>query len=123
MGRQRTEYQLLNYTGHKLYLTNDLDFVILDSRGRVRVKSKQEVDGRVVVNRGPLVMPLLRVSEQEIVGLPERRQGVLYVVSGLVAALANAQGREDVVAPGRTVRSDGNGRVESARALIRIVKG
>ena len=40
----------------------------------------------------------------EVVDLPEPQEGVLYIVSMLVAARAN--GRTDLVSPGRQIRND-----------------
>lgn len=111
--------KLVNLTGHELFLTNNLDFTVLKSAGRARVSSEQKTVGGVDVGSG-LVIPVLSIVEQEIIGLPDARKGVIYVVSGIVASFANQLGRMDVMAPSRTERNNGNGRVTSARALARI---
>lgn len=111
--------KLVNLTGHELFLTNNLDFQVVKSRGRARVKSQQEQIDRLHLG-GDLFLPLLQITEQEVVGLPEEKGGVVYVVSGIVAAVANGQGRMDVVTPSRMEREKGNGRVMSARAVARI---
>jgi hypothetical protein len=63
-----------------------------------------------------LSIPILALQERRIIGLPEPEEGVLLIVSGIVATAAQ---REDVVAPSRINREEGTGRVKDCKALIR----
>lgn len=106
---------IANLTGHPLDLLNGTGGrVRVPVEGRARVKAKMQPSYRV--NYRGLVIPVLDIEEQEIVGLPGPISGMVYVVSGVVGALAN---RDDVVSPGR-VRRDRQGRVIGAQALVRI---
>lgn len=114
------DVELINLTDHPLDIGNGWSFVRLDSYGRARVDSKMIPRERVRVNGQDVFVPILSVTEQDVTGLPRPRDGVLYVVSGIVASAAAELGRRDVVAPARVERE--NGKVKSARALIRIEK-
>lgn len=83
------------------------------------VNSSVETEKNLHIDGTNLVIPLLHITETDINGLPEPQPGVLYIVSGIVAAIAGGHGRVDVVSPSRAQRG-GKGRVESARALARI---
>jgi hypothetical protein len=114
------EVEIINLTGHSIVLTSDTDLVVLQGdQPRAHISSTSITERRLRVRDRGLIVPVLSITEQEIVDLPSSVDGVVYVTSGIVAAVANQQGRKDVLSPGRTVRSR-NGRVESARALIRI---
>lgn len=52
-----------------------------------------------------------------VTGLPEQQEGVVYVVSALVAQAA--KGRDDVLIPDDTVR-DEQGRIIGCRAFARV---
>jgi hypothetical protein len=111
---------LVNLTGHPLTLMNELGGrVELPVEGKARVRAKMQPAFRGELARSGLVIPVLDIEEQEIVGLPHRIAGVLYVVSGVVGSLAGKLGRRDVVSPGR-VRKDRHGRVIGAQALVRV---
>lgn len=105
----------MNFLGHPLTVIDDNgNRTRIQSYGRYRVKSNMKVveEWRV----GDAVVPLLTFDgEQTIEGLPDPEPGVIYVVDGLVASVAN---RGDVVAPSRVTRGPG-GRVEECRAFLR----
>jgi hypothetical protein len=61
-------------------------------------------------------IPIVTKRFGEIIGLPEREDGVLYITSALVAQAAWTIGRTDVVHPGDLVR-DAEGRVIGAASL------
>ena len=83
--------------------------------GQARVRSISRTEGRLRV--AGLVIPVLRIVEQEIVGLPPPEDEVVYIVSGIVASAAK---RADVLSPGRMHRNEKTGRVETAKALVRL---
>lgn len=107
--------RIVNLTGHPLSLVDDDGRnATVASAARARVSSLQVPDGEWEV--GGLSIPILRIAERTVHELPEPEDGTLYVVSGLVAAVAS---RRDVVSPIRLVREPGGGRVLGARALLR----
>jgi len=63
----------------------------------------------------PWSIPTVKTSYGEVTGLPEPVEGVIYVVSGMVAS---ASPREDVMSPGDLVR-DENGRIVGCWGLRR----
>lgn len=94
----------------------------LRADGKARVDSDMRMTERVFVrDRTGIVeqtVPILDVYQSEVTGLPEAEDGVLYVVSGIVAS--HVVGRDDVVSPGRVERDPATGRARAARALIRV---
>lgn len=63
-------------------------------------------------------MPVITVREQQVYGLPAEEKGVLYIVSGIVQAVAASNGRDDTVTPGRFVRNGAE--VKGAKALVKV---
>jgi hypothetical protein len=100
---------LINCTPHRLNIQRlDLTWMVLEPSG---------ILPRVELDREP-VDPICGVSitvtaPREVVGLPEVRDGIYYVVSGMVEA---ASGRADLLSPGPLVR-DEQGRPRGCRGL------
>ena len=109
--------KLVNLTGHPLTITDGSKIVTLPSDGRARVDSKKKKARRIIFSG--LEIEIINVYRSEITGLPDPQEGVIYVVSGIVADTAD---REDVVAPGGLIRDNGNGRVKGCRNFVRVVK-
>lgn len=109
--------KLVNLTGHPLTLTDGTKIVTLPSSGRARVESKKKKARRIIFDG--LEIEIINVFRDQITGLPDPQEGVIYVVSGIVADTAD---REDVVAPGGLIRDNGNGRVKGCRNFIRVIK-
>lgn len=107
--RVRRERELVNLTGHPLNVCG----VTLAPMGQARVKSQMTT--AEVITLAYVDVPILDIVEGHIENLPEPRAGVLYIVSGVVAAAAR---REDVVAPARMSRNR-EGDVIGCRALAR----
>lgn len=105
-------YELRNYTGHPLTITQGNRSVKLRPLGRAKINSDVEEHGSIQFDG--LSIPLLHLKERTILNLPDPEPGVVYIVSGIVATAAQ---REDVVAPSRVVR-EGRGRVTECRALV-----
>lgn len=114
--------RLINLTSHPLDIGNGWDFARLESEGLARVESVMKMRERVLIDdgrHGPLAIPVLEIEEGDVTGLPDPCDGILYVVSGIVAA--RVVGRDDVVSPGRVDR-DGDGKVTRAKALVRVTR-
>lgn len=113
--------RIVNLTGHLIRLENEQGLsASFQSRGRARVVSKpipvdEMVVQNVVYDRGSFIIPRVIQSERKIIDLPEPEDGVIYIVSGIVADVAQ---RDDVWAIGRQVAS--HGRVTAGRSLIRF---
>jgi len=121
--------RLVNLTGHSIVLEGTWADVRLAASGKARADTRMYMADRVrVMGRNiatnqaeDFFVPLLQATEQAVVGLPDPRENTLYIVSGIVASLA--RGRDDVVTPSRINRDGRHGRIESARALLRVSKG
>lgn len=113
--------KLVNLTGHELRLTDGSTIVVLPSQGRARVVSKSREMGLVELSEFKRGLPIVALSEQEIVNLPLPEADTIFVVSGIVASAASD--RDDVVAPGRILRDSENGRVVGCQGFVKPVKG
>ena len=101
--RKECVEMLVNLTPHEIKLFNERKELVksLPPTGQVaRVAVTREKVGEI---EG---IPVFRAQYGEIEGLPEPRDGVYYVVSGLVATAAARAGREDVLSPGELLRDD-----------------
>lgn len=108
---------IANLTGHDLRLLGANGYKDYGTEGIARVESRMTTAYRAHANG--IIIPVLSINEDNVVGLPDPIAGMLYVVSGLVASIAD---RDDVVAPGR-VQRDRHGKVIGARALVRPIRG
>jgi hypothetical protein len=106
---------VVNLTPHHVHLVGERETVELPPAGPPArlVLRRDEPLGQVAV--GPVVVPVVRTSASgEVIGLPDRRPGVLLLVGRAVAeALPH---RDDLVFPHDTVRND-RGAVVGCRAL------
>lgn len=101
---------LVNLTEHTLNIHFDIDAAVskclnLPPSGEIaRVKtSSVKVDE---VQHGNDIIPVFATSFGEVENLPDPQEGVTYVASLVVAKKAVAEGRRDVVSPGRLIRDD-----------------
>jgi len=109
------EYRLVNLTGHRVTMIQwDDQTVHIPSSGYLRVESSSD-PGSVMLVDG-LRMPLIEIRERRLEG-PEIQDGMLYIVSGVVAAKAQ---RPDFVVPSRVERNK-SGTVIGCRAFARII--
>ena len=99
---------IINLTPHTLNIHNPQGIINLPSSGKVRVSTEyKHVD---TING----VEVFECEYGRVEGLPEAKDGVIYIVSGLVkAAVPN---REDVMSPGELVR-DEHGRPIGCRGL------
>lgn len=102
--------EILNLTPHEVTLLDFDDSVLMriPSTGLARVSTESVVVG--VVNG----IPLTHTTYGEVEGLPEQREDVLLIVSGLIRSAC--PDRTDLCQPGLQVR-DGEGRVIGCRSL------
>lgn len=100
--------------GFKLAAQNVEPACIIPSHGIARVATAETEDGEISG------VPVLKQEYGSIVGLPKPRRGVYYIVSGLTAQAARAQGRtvEDLLLTTRLVRND-SGTIVGCAAFAR----
>lgn len=112
---------IVNLTRHPIRFVwaDDDSWVELPVEGRAaRVGSRTVEDFKVRVEN-LIDVPVYRMVDRTVLDLPEPKEGVFYVVSGLVAAVAQ---RPDVLAPMRTQR-DAQGRVTGVKGLLHYAEG
>lgn len=110
--------KLVNLTQHTVTLLDHDDpmrHVEVHPDGQAaRVQSDMHIDEFFTVDG--VRIPVISVHDRRLLNLPEPEEGVLYIVSGLVAAAAQ---RPDVVSPARVIRDPIDGRTRGAKALMR----
>lgn len=100
--------QFVNLTPHPITLKNEGQTLEIAVAGApARVSQSTEGDGVVRIRR-----------MGELVGLPEPKEGVIFIVSSIVMSAACAQGRTDVIAPAGDVRDD-KGRIIATTFFVR----
>lgn len=112
--------RIVNLTGHVLTLGSVDEQVIYASRGKVRLDTRYRTVDQIRLQdefgqSSGVEIPLLELANGQTTTLPAPMDGVLYVVSGIVAGRVK---RDDLVAPARLHRGS-QGKVEYARALLR----
>ena len=91
--------EFVNLTPHPLNIHDDEgNLVILPSSGKVRVKANYT---RVNTIRG---VDIYTCEYGQVEGLPAPKNGVLYIVSGLIKNAVPH--RKDILAPGELVRNE-----------------
>lgn len=101
--------EVVNLTPHAINIIGGPTF---EPSGEVaRISSTNESAGKLAVNGGSV--PLITQQFGEIIGLPEEKEGALFIVSGLI--FANS-GRKDLLVPGEQVR-DEQGRVIGCKSF------
>lgn len=108
--------KIKNLTPHPITLVGENGTLTIQPSGQVaRLAVTRETLAPVVIDG--VVLPVSRPTLGEIVGLPEPKAGVLYVVSALVAQQAK---QKDVVSVGELLRDEA-GRVIGASGLCAYV--
>ena len=101
--------EVINLTPHSINLVGGPEF---EPSGQVaRISSTNESAGELLVN-GELV-PLITEEFGEVIGLPEEKEGTMFIVSGLVFSHSK---RRDLLVPGEQVR-DEQGRVIGCKSF------
>lgn len=105
--------EIINLTPHAIKFVNDkLGDTVIEPSGTVaRVSSRTETIGDIDC------IPVTRTVFGEVENLPDPVDGVVYVVSSMVAA--RVPGRNDVFIPNDSVRDD-QGRIIGCRSLGRV---
>lgn len=103
--------RIINLTPHAVTVSGPRGSLVLPSEGAARVADRATPSG------GIGVVDVVEVSFGEVQGLPEPREGVVLLVSR-VLALARPS-RSDLVFPFGEIRDD-NGAIVAVSALARI---
>ena len=107
--------RLVNLTPHAISLHGVDGVKTLQSEGIARLAVTREPRPDVILLDG--TFPVVRPTLGAVTGLPDAREGVIYVVSALVA---EAVKRPDVMSPGELIR-DAAGVIIGARGLCAYV--
>jgi hypothetical protein len=116
-----SEIEFVNLTGHSIRLGDGL--VIPRMNKPARVLNGRIPDGSVVIEPTDEILPIYRFeSRGQIVGLPDPRPGVIYIVSAMVRRELTQLGldRPDVFSPYAIESRQYQGKIVScATALAR----
>jgi hypothetical protein len=116
-----SEIEFVNLTDHEIRLGDGL--VIPKAARPARVLNGRRQDGSVVLEESDEVIPIYRFDPRgQIVGLPDPRPGLFYIVSPILRRELTQRGvrRPDVFSPyAIEQRSDRGRRVPCATALAR----
>lgn len=104
--------ELVNLTPHELNIITDNNTVVLPPSGDVARVTVEYTEVATVEQNG-VVIPLYQAQYGDVVGLPSPKEGVVYIVSGMVKA---AESRADVVSPGELLR-DNSGKPVGCQGL------
>jgi len=106
---------LVNLTPHALtVLPREGEAITIPTSGIVA----RVATARAVVECLPGGIEVFMTSFGEVTGLPEPREGFVFIVSGLVAGHPSLRGRTDVLSPGELVRGP-DGQPVGCRGLSR----
>jgi len=111
--------KIVNLTPHPVNICDENGVVrlVIPSSGLARRASEHEEVG--VVEFEGVSIRVNHVVFGEIVGLPEQKEGTLYIVSSLLGWAAARAGRDDVLVPDELIR-DQNGNIIGAKSLSRL---
>ena len=109
MNLKKKSLEVVNLTPHSINIVGGPTF---EPSGQVaRISSTNENAGELIIN-GESV-PLITQEFGEVIGLPEEKEGTMFIVSGLI--FANSE-RKDLLVPGEQVR-DEQGRVIGCKSF------
>ena len=109
MNNKENTLEVVNLTPHSINIVGGPTF---EPSGEVaRISSANENAGELLVNGESI--PLITQEFGEVVGLPEEKEGVLFIVSSLIFAQTE---RKDLLVPGEQVR-DEDGRVIGCKSF------
>ena len=109
---------IINLTPHSItFMTPEKDVLaIIEPSGSItRVSAKTETTGSIVFNGSAI--PVSETVFGEVEGLPDPKDGTIFVVSSLVAS--RVPERTDVFIPAESVRDEA-GRIIGALSLGRV---
>ena len=105
---------LKNFTPHNVVIVNNLTKIVIPSDGIARVTETKTVAPSIDVD-GVIIETFISAFG-EVENLPPQEEGVMVIVSALVASAA--KGRDDLLVPGELVRDDG-GNIVGCKSLRR----
>ena len=110
--------KIVNLTPHKItFVTDKGDLIVKPSGSVARVSSETKETGCIYVSNFGLRIPLTTTVFGQVENLPEPEEGVIYVVSSLVAG--RVPERHDVYIPNESIRDD-KGRIIGCKSLGHI---
>ena len=105
---------LKNFTPHNVVIVNEATKIVIPSDGIARVTETKAVAPSIDVD-GVTVETFVSAFG-EVENLPPQEEGIMVIVSALVASAA--KGRDDLLVPGELVRDDG-GNIVGCKSLRR----
>ena len=107
--------KLKNFTPHNVVIViNNATKIVIPSDGIARVTETKTVAPSIDVD-GAIIETFISAFG-EVENLPPQEEGVMLIVSALVASAA--KGRDDLLVPGELVRDDG-GNIVGCKSLRR----
>ena len=112
---------VVNLTAHDLSIFDNMEstnpIAVVSPSGEIcRVVETTSIDNKVVSIGGCAVELGGKKFKKEVIGLPEKKKGVIYFVSAAAAKVAWAAGRNDVVCPLKAHRGE-DGRTDGTVGL------
>ena len=108
--------KVINCTPHDVVIISESGNITFERSGIIpRLKEVQQKINSV--NSNGIEIDIMEKSFLEPEGLPEPKEGTIYIVSALVAGAVKH--RDDLVIPNDTIRDD-QGRIIGCRNLARI---
>lgn len=104
--------KIINLTPHNVVIVTETREITIPISGTVARVEQTLIPLKTV--RG---IPLMQAQWGAVTDLPAEQDGVLYIVSALVANAAKEQGRNDCVCPAQFVRNE-QGQIIGAKALM-----
>ena len=106
--------KLKNFTPHNVVIVMNETKIVIPSDGIARVTEAKTVAPSIDVDG--VIIETFKSSFGEVENLPPQEEGVMVIVSALVASAA--KGRDDLLVPGELVRDDG-GNIIGCKSLRR----
>ena len=107
--------KLKNLTPHNVVIViNELTKIVIPSDGIARVTETKTITPSIDVDG--VIIETFKSSFGEVENLPPQEEGIMLIVSALVASAA--KGRDDLLVPGELVRDDG-GNIVGCKSLRR----
>ena len=109
----KEDIKIVNLTPHPIVIINGEDSIKIEPSGELaRCQTTRKVVGTLSING--IDVPATKTEFGEVVGLPEPKENVAYIVSALVAQACPT--RSDLCIPDDSVR-DNEGKIIGCRAL------
>ena len=106
--------KLKNFTPHNVVIVINNSKIVIPSDGIARVTETKTATPSIDVDG--VTIETFRSAFGEVENLPPQEEGVMVIISALVASAA--KGRDDLLVPGELVRDDG-GNIVGCKSLRR----